>query len=319
MILSVSRRTDIPGCYSDWFFNRLQEGWLCTRNPMNPRQVSKLLLSPETIDAIVFWTKNPEPMLKRLGELKPYPYYVQFTLTGYGTDLEPGVPPKKEHMLTVFQKLSDTIGADRVIWRYDPILFTPKYTPDYHRKAFAQIAEALEGHTGRVVISFLDLYAKTRRNMKGWQLIPETELEKSELLPEKERRSLASFAQGLADCARAHQMEIVTCAEQMDLSEYGIEHGSCIDPAWIERLLGYPIQTRKDRNQRAECGCMESIDIGTYHTCRNGCRYCYANYSPERVAAAVSQYDPSSPILCGQLTAEDIITERVCRRLPKAD
>lgn len=318
MILSVSRRTDIPNYYSDWFYNRLQEGWLCVRNPMNPRQVSRLTITPETVDAIVFWTKNPQPMLSRLGELAEYPYYIQFTLSGYGKDLEPGIPSKREQMLSVFVQLAERVGAERVVWRYDPILFTPGYTPGYHIKAFSEIAKALEGHTKRVVISFLDLYAKTKRNLKGWKLIPENEIAQSDLLPEAARMEFSFFVQELAACAQAHGMEIFTCAEQMELSSYGIRHGSCIDQTWIEQLLGYPVLVKKDRNQRSACGCIESIDIGTYHTCRNGCRYCYANENQEQVKALSGQYDPHAPILCGQITKEDTVTERVCHKLPKA-
>ncbi len=318
MILSVSRRTDIPNYYSDWFYNRLQAGWLCVRNPMNAKQVSRLTLTPETIDAIVFWTKNPEPMLGRLRELADYPYYVQFTLTGYGTDLEPGIPPKREHMLSVFRRFAEAVGAEQVVWRYDPILFTPNYTPGYHIKAFSQIARTLEGCTDRVVISFLDYYAKTKRNLKGWKLIPEGEISQSALLPEAQRMVFSSFVQELADVAKTHGMEIFTCAEQMDLSAYGIRHGSCIDQTWIERLLGYRVQAKKDRNQREICGCIESIDVGTYHTCRNGCRYCYANENEERVKALAGQYDPQSPVLCGRLGEEDTVRDRVCHKLPRA-
>lgn len=139
MILSVSRRTDIPNYYSEWFLDRLKEGYLYVRNPINIHQISKITLSPEVIDCIVFWTKNPQPMLARLHELEPYPYYFQFTLTGYGNDIEPHVPPKKEIIIPAFRTLSRKIGKERVIWRYDPIIFTDKYSPAYHVKAFAQI------------------------------------------------------------------------------------------------------------------------------------------------------------------------------------
>ena len=136
MILSVSRRTDIPNYYSEWFFNRIKEGFVYVRNPMNAHHVSKIDITPEVVDCIVFWTKNPEPMLRRLDELSPYDYYFQFTLTGYGKDIECGVPQKKDRMIPVFQELSQKTGRQRVIWRYDPIIFTKKYTPEYHLKAF---------------------------------------------------------------------------------------------------------------------------------------------------------------------------------------
>ena len=144
MILSVSRRTDIPNYYSEWFYNRIKEGYLYVRNPMNAHQISKIILSPEVVDCIVFWTKNPEPMFSRLDELEAYQYYFQFTLTGFGNDIECNVPHKKEHMIPVFQKLAKRIGKQKMIWRYDPIIFTDKYTPEYHLKAFRQIAEELK-------------------------------------------------------------------------------------------------------------------------------------------------------------------------------
>lgn len=144
MILSVSRRTDIPNYYSEWFFNRIKEGFVYVRNPMNVHQVSRIDITPEMVDCIVFWTKNPEPMLERLDELALYNYYFQFTLTGYGTDIECNVPNKKEKIIPIFQKLSEKIGRQKVIWRYDPIIFNEKYTPEYHLKAFEQIAAKTE-------------------------------------------------------------------------------------------------------------------------------------------------------------------------------
>ena len=143
MIISASRRTDIPNYYSSWFLNRIREGFVLVRNPVNPHQVSRISLAPEAVDCIVFWTKNPEPMLERLGELKEYPFYFQFTLTPYGRDVEENVPHKKDRMIPVFKRLSQMIGGERVVWRYDPILFSGRYTPQYHLQVFKQIAEAL--------------------------------------------------------------------------------------------------------------------------------------------------------------------------------
>ena len=132
MIISASRRTDIPAYYALWFLRRLEAGFVCVRNPVNFHQVSRIPLSPEVVDGIVFWTKNPTPMLDRLPLLKDYPFYFQFTLTAYAQDLEPGVPNKNEVIIPAFQELSRRIGPERVIWRYDPILPTPKYNIDYH-------------------------------------------------------------------------------------------------------------------------------------------------------------------------------------------
>lgn len=303
MILSASRRTDIPNYYSEWLARRFRAGFLCVRNPMNFRQVSRITLNPNVIDCIVFWTKNPAPMLPYLDEYRRYMYYFQFTLTGYGKDIEPGLPDKRRILIPAFCELADRIGRDRVIWRYDPIFLSDHYTLDYHVKAFTRIAEALAGRTRRVVISFLDDYEKTKRNMKGINI--------QGLTKEKMRRLAHSFAV----IAGRYGMEIQTCAEKIDLSEYGITHGACIDREYIEHLLGCRLRAGKDHGQRPECRCMESVEIGSYHTCRNGCRYCYANYSDGRVQARIRDFDVDSPILCGKMEPEDRITERKMKTL----
>ena len=298
MIISASRRTDIPSYYSDWFLNRVHEGYLCVRNPMNAHQMSRVSLDPAVVDCIVFWTKNPEPMLARLPELSAYCYYFQATLTGYGHDVERGLPDKHEVLLPAIKRLSDLIGPERVIWRYDPILFNERYTPEYHLRAVRSIAEELEGRTKKCVISFVDTYAKNRRNMERLQAheLPRAELE--------------DFAGELADIARGHGMAVGSCAEKIDLSACGIEHNACIDGALIARLLGADLKVRKDPSQRIECGCMASVEVGTYNTCRHGCVYCYANYSPEAVRRACAAYDPDSPILCGNIGRDDVVTDR---------
>lgn len=306
MILSASRRTDIPNYYSEWFYNRIKEGFLYVRNPMNAHQISKIILSPDVVDCIVFWTKNPEPMFSRLDELEDYPYYFQFTLTGFGRDIERNVPDKKEHMIPIFQKLAQKIGREKVIWRYDPIIFTDKYTPGYHLKAFEQIAEGLKGYTTKCVISFVDLYAKNRKNMRAVN---------SYSLPEKE---LTAFAAQLAAIAKDNDMKTASCAEAIDLSACGIEHNCCIDRELIEQIIGCKIQADKDKNQRKECGCVESVEIGTYNSCKNGCAYCYANYSQESVLQNSRRYDVNSPLLCGTVAEDDKITERAVKSLRKS-
>lgn len=303
MILSVSRRTDIPNYYSEWFLNRIKEGYLYVRNPMNYHQVSKINLSSDVVDCIVFWTKNPEPMIDKLEQLKDYKYYFQFTLTGYGNDIESLVPHKRERMIPVFQRLAQAIGKEKVVWRYDPIVFTKSYSEEYHLKAFNEIANKLNGYTHRVIISFMDFYTKTKKNMKGIPII------------EKEEYQLLEFSSKLAQVARNNGMEIEACAESIDLSSCGIKRGSCVDKELIEKIVGYSIKAKKDKNQRNECGCVESIDIGTYNTCLNGCKYCYANYSEESVRANITLYNAHSPILCGEITGEDKITERVIKSL----
>ncbi len=298
MILSASRRTDVPAYYSDWFYNRIKEGFLYVRNPMNRHQISEIGLSPEVVDCIVFWTKNPAPMLSGLDRLRDYSYYFQFTLTGYGTDVEINVPSKKEVVIPAFRTLSERIGAEKVIWRYDPILFTDQYTPAYHVKAFTQIAGALRGYTQKCVISFVDKYTKNRKNMDALKVYDMEEIQ------------LAVFAGQLCDIARQNDMEMVSCAEQLDLASYGIRHSSCIDKKLVESIIGCQINAGKDKNQRAECGCAESIDIGVYDSCQHGCVYCYANHGLDVVTGNCRNHDPASPLLCGKIEEKDKITVR---------
>lgn len=303
MILSASRRTDIPNYYSEWFLNRIKEGYLYVRNPMNVHQISKIMLSPEVVDCIVFWTKNPEPMFSKLDELDAYKYYFQFTLTGFGNDIECNVPHKRKSMIPIFQKLSHKIGREKVIWRYDPIIFTDKYNPAYHVKAFEQIAKELCGYTSKCVISFVDIYRKNQKNMKALNPFFLTE------------NDLVMFGKEIAFIARHYDIKVATCAETIDLSSCGIEHNCCVDRELIEKITGCKIQADKDKNQRKECGCMESVEIGTYNTCKNGCQYCYANYSQESVFQSGKLYDVNSPILCGKIIQKDKITERKVKSL----
>lgn len=297
MIISASRRTDIPAFFSDWFYQRIKEGFAYVRNPMNPHQVSKIRLSPDVVDCIVFWSKNPRPMLDRLDRLEGYPYYFQFTLNAYDKDMEQNLPPLRERLET-FQHLSQTLGKQRVIWRYDPILLNDKYTVEWHLEKYAYLADSLYGYTERSTISFLDLYPSISSGLLKQGLRTLTTGEKVKL------------AEGLSAIARAHALVMDTCAEDIDLSPYQIEHGRCIDDRLIARLLGCPIDAGKDQNQRPACGCASSIDLGSYNTCPNGCIYCYANHNGDLRRRSLQAYDKNSPLLCSELTESDRITER---------
>ena len=303
MIISASRRTDIPNYYSDWFFNRIKEGFLYVRNPMNQHQISNIQLTPDVVDCIVFWTKNPKNMIARLGELKGFPYYFQFTLTGYGRDVEPNLPSKRDELISTFMELSKMIGRDKVIWRYDPILINDKYTFEYHLAAFKEIAEKLNKYTEKVVISFIDFYTKTRRNTKHLNI---------KRINSDEMRSIAK---NFSIIAHDNNLEIETCAEEINLEELNIQHGKCIDDKLIKRIIGCNLLINKDGNQRFECGCVQSIDIGTYNTCRNGCCYCYANFNDIKVKDNYSLYNLNSPLLCGVMREDDKLTDRKVKTL----
>ena len=297
MILSVSRRTDIPAFYSDWFFNRLKAGFVLVRNPMNIHQVSRIMLTPEMIDCIVFWSKNPRPMLSRLDELKDYMYYFQFTINAYDKGMEAGVP-KKEGIISTFKELSGKIGKKRVIWRYDPILLTEQMDKEYHYRYFEEIAKRLSGYTETCVISFVDLYKKTQQNLKDTTA------------REPSMNEMNEMAARLFVIAHRYGIAVQTCAEEIALESVGVKHGRCIDNALIEDLLGVKLVVSKDPNQRKECGCVQSIDIGEYNTCAHGCKYCYANFKEGVVARNRAAHNPLSPLLVGELGPEDKVTER---------
>ncbi len=298
MIISASRRTDIPTYYSTWFFNRLREGYVLVRNPLNIHQVSKVSLDPDVIDGIVFWTKNPIPMLDKLDRLKDYVYYFQFTLTPYGKDVETGLPGKKNVIIPAFRHLSDTIGPDRVIWRYDPIFLSETYTADCHIRTFEAMAKTLSPYTKKCTISFIDMYRKTQKNVAGLSMREFSVQLQDEL------------AGKLAEIAHSYGLDIETCSEGIDLEKYGIHHARCIDDRLFAKLIGCSLNVGKDKNQRAECGCVESIDIGAYNTCKNGCLYCYANYSNAAVITNAGKHDPNSPLLFGSLGPEDVVSEK---------
>lgn len=273
---------------------------------MNAHQVSRIDLSPDVVDCIVFWTKNPEKMIEKLEYLRDYVYYFQFTLTGYGKDIEPNLPNKREELIPIFKKLSEKIGREKVIWRYDPILISKRYTIDYHLKAFEEIASNLANYTEKVVISFVDFYAKTQRNTRKLSIRQMTNEE------------MICLAGEMAQIASKYNLVIETCAEQINLQEVGIQHGSCIDQRLIEKITGCKLIGQKDKNQRENCGCMESVEVGVYNTCLNGCKYCYANFNDDKVKENVKLYNESAPLLCGNIHLADKVTERKVKSLKDA-
>lgn len=301
MIISASRRTDIPSYYSEWFFNRLNEGYVFVRNPMNAHQISKISLLPDVVDGIVFWTKNPTPMLNKLDRLEKYHYYFQFTLTAYGPDVEKNIPSKNKIILPAFRRLSKEIGKEKVVWRYDPIFFNEIYTIDYHCKYFEMLASKLAQYTEKCTISFIDLYSNTKRNMKSLNMQMITLEQQTEL------------AERFVEIANRYNLYIDTCAENYDFRKLGVFPAHCIDKERFEKIGKYKLGIGKDTYQRDACGCIESIDIGAYHTCKNGCLYCYANYSSACVNQNFAQHNSESRLFFGESQEEDIIKERTMK------
>lgn len=303
MIISVSRRTDIPAFFSDWFYKRIEEGFFMARNPMNVHQVSKISVSPQNVECFVFWTKNPSDdfisNLTKLDNLE-YKYYFQFTISSYAQDIEKNVPHKKE-IIEKFIKLSKLIGKEKIIWRYDPIILTEKYTVDYHVKYFAYIAEKIHEYTDKVIISFVDCYSKIKKRLADEHI--------SELNQEQMRNLAVQFK----DIAQKFSLRIESCSEKINLDDIGIPHGHCIDGDLINRICKKEFVFSKDETQREECGCVKSIDIGAYNTCSHNCIYCYATWN-HRFSEKIKQND-SNPLLGSELAIDDKINDRSVSKL----
>lgn len=298
MIISASRRTDIPAFYSEWFINRLHEGYVLVPNPMNLLQVGRVRLDPEVAECIVFWSKNPEPILTRLPKLSDYKYYFQYTLNAYGHEIELGLPDL-ERRIDTFIKLSNTIGSDRIIWRYDPIFINTSYSIDWHIERFAYLMNRLTQSTKQCTISFVDHYPKNAKSMKHAEIRPMS------------NEQIITLAKAFGVMAGGHGLSVKTCSEAIDLSVYGIGHASCIDRNLIEKITGKTFASvKKDKNQRSECGCIASIDIGIYNTCVHGCAYCYANFSEDRPRRNFAAHDPDSLLLVGELSPDAVVKDR---------
>ena len=288
MIISASRRTDIPAFYTPWLMNRLRAGWCRVPNPLRPSQVSEVSLKPEDVEVIVFWTRNPAPLSPYLCELeeKGYRFYFLYTLMDNPRVMDPGCPPLAD-ALRSFQALAERVGPDKVIWRYDPIVITPLTDEDFHRKAFRRIAGGLRGSTARCIVSPVHLYSKVEQRFraKGMEWT----------IPGEE--GLADLMRFMAGEARDQGMEIQSCAQRVDLERFGVGHGKCVDDEYIAKVFGLKVSRRKDPSQREACRCVRSRDIGMYDTCLHGCLYCYATGSPEKAEARYRRHDPAGPAL----------------------
>lgn len=279
LIISASRATDIPAFYTDWFFRRLEKGYVRWRNPFSGQDS---YVSFGNTRFIVFWSKNPEPLLPSyLSVLKERGIggYIQYTLNDYEIEgLEPNVPTLTQRIDT-FRRLVDVLGFGAIVWRFDPLILTDRINIDTLLEKIARIADSLVGYTEKLVFSFADIepYRKVSRNLRLSGIN----------YREWDEESMHEFALRLSMLNRDNwNVRLATCAERIDLSEYGIEHNRCIDPELISRLApndavlqNFLYNTKTDSGQRKACGCILSKDIGAYNTCPHGCLYCYANTS----------------------------------------
>lgn len=295
MILNTGNRTDIPAFYTEWFLNRVREGYVLSRSPYAPDILYRYRIDPELVDVLCFCTKNPAPMLPHLAELSAFSQFWMVTITPYGKEIEPGVPDKAE-VLDSLQKLAEAVGCQRVCWRYDPIFLSDVYTVDFHIRAFEEMARRLSGCTHRAVISFIDLYEKTKRNF-----------------PEAKEVSVSGrmvLGKAFADIARRYEIKLHTCLEGEDLAVFGIDTGGCMTRQVLEEAIGEELSVPSSaQSARQGCRCLLGCDIGTYNTCRHFCRYCYANYDRETVLSNSHLHDPASPLLVGNVRETDVIRD----------
>ena len=294
MILNVSGRTDIVAFYTDWFMNRYHEGFVDVRNPFNHNLVSRIDFSD--VDAILFCTKNPIPILNKINEInKPIIFHV--TLTPYKKDIEPNVPPKGE-IVEAIKKLSKIIGKDNLVIRYDPVFISAKYTLDYHIKAFENLCSLLDGYVSKILISFLDDYKNVRKNKK---VLNFKELEESEYKAIGENFSISALK---------HHMIVHTCFEDRNLTEYGFSKDECLSRELAYKLTGKVYKKEWKARKEGKCHCIQMVDIGVYNSCKHFCKYCYANYDEKQVQDNFINHDPNSSLLVGKLNESDIIKKR---------
>ena len=292
MIINTGQRTDIPAFYSEWFANRLREGFVCVRNPFNINQVNRYELNPSVVDLIAFCTKNPAPMFPYLDLLADYGQHWFVTITPYGKDIEPNIHDKNK-VLEAFKSLSLITGINGIGWRYDPILLSELYTPEYHIDAFGKIASVLEGYTDTVVISYIDLYKKVIRNFPEAREVPDEDK--------------ISIGKELIRIAHEHGMVLKTCAEGEILAPYGADTKGCMTIEAYEKALGKRLIVPNFKPNREECACYLACDIGAYDSCMHMCRYCYANNDTEAVVRNDQCHDKRSPFLTGHSLPGDVI------------
>ena len=293
MILNVSGRTDVVAFYSKWFMNRYKEGYVDVRNPYYPKQVSRINF--KDVDAIMFCTKNPTPIIKYLSQInKPILFHV--TITPYKKDIESNVPNKKE-IINSIKEISKLIGIDNIVIRYDPIFLSDKYNLEYHKKAFNRICNLLDGYANKIIISFIDEYKNVKKNKNI--------IKYKNFTKEDYKEIGISFS----TIAKNHNMTVQTCFEEENLTSYGFIKGDCLSHELAYKLTGKSYKNWKARKGN-KCNCVQMVDIGSYNSCPHLCKYCYANFDEKQIANNIKNHNPNSSLLIGELQEDDIIKER---------
>ena len=295
MILNTGLRTDIPGFFSEWFYNRIDEGFVYVRNPYAKNHIYSYKLDPELIDCIIFTTKNPRPMFRNLEKIDKFNQYWHVTITPYGKEIEPNVPPVDE-VIDSFKFLSERLGKEKVTLRYDPIFISEKYSLEKHIDSFDYILDSLSDYTTEAIISFIDLYEKTKRNFPNAKEVTQDER--------------LRIGEEFAKIGEKYNIKVKTCVEGTELERFGIDSSGCMTKEVIEKAINKNLNIPKQKARNGECYCLLNNDIGEYNTCDHGCLYCYANSNKRLVKRNLKLHDPKSPILIGEIKEDDIIIER---------
>ena len=291
MIINVGGRTDIVNYYTPWLLNRLEEGYVYSRNPFARENVYKLSLKSEDVDCLLFCSKNYKPILKHIGDIdEKYNILCNYTITAYGKDIEPKVPPINQSIKTL-KRLSDIVGVNKILWRYDPILLTEKYTVEKHLETFEYMAEKISPLVYRCIFSFVDMYKKVEENMP--EIIPFTDEDKVKLL------------KGIGEISKKYNLYTQTCATNENYEKYGIHAAGCTTREILEQAHNVVYKNVKGTGIRENCHCIPSRDIGTYNSCLSECKYCYANRKPDIPKKVIKMHDEKSPLLLGQLKEND--------------
>jgi len=294
MILIVSGRTDIVAFYTKWFINRYHAGFVDVRNPYNPSLINRIYF--KDVDAILFCTKNPTPILPFIDQIK-IPMLFHVTITPYHQDIEPNVL-SKEKIIEGVKELSKKIGKENVYIRYDPVFINDRYTIDYHIKAFSRLCTLCENYIAGFIISFLDNYKNVQKNYHI--LHPHIWTEDM----------YKKIGLNFSKIALKHHLYIKTCAEKENLSKYGFIKGECLSQELAERLTGKSKFKKWNARKNKNCNCVEMVDIAAYNTCPHLCVYCYANYAEEKIKENIKNHDETSSVLIGHVKEDEKIIIR---------
>ncbi|MDD2850339.1 MAG: DUF1848 domain-containing protein [Desulfuromonadaceae bacterium] len=289
-IISISRRTDIPAFYGDWFMHRLESGFAGCENPFSKQKIVTSLKT-EDVSALVFWSKNFRPFLRHLKTIKErnIPVLFNYTITGLPRVFECNcVEP--EDAIDSLKELSRMYSPEYINWRYDPVIISDVTDEQFHLERFRWLSGQLKGYVTRCLFSFVTRYGKVMRNFRTFRQQYQI------TVTDPDRAWRTSLAGKLADIAEGHGIRMFSCCGDYLQTEPGILKAHCVDGALLKQL--YPdCGVGKEKPVRPECGCTASSDIGRYDTCPHGCIYCYANINKERAIQLISEHDPDSAFL----------------------